>query len=379
MKVTVVGAGIVGCSLAQSLVALGHTVSLVDPHEPGSGTTGTSFAWINSHKKHPLSYHELNLRGVETWSTTVAARYPHTVYIGGHVEVAESATHRESLRARVARLTSLNYPAEIIDVATARALTPVTTSDDAIVARFPSEGHAYPVEYCEAVLAELAQSRLFSLHVGRVSAITANTATVTVSDGETIEADAVVICAGTATAALAELAGAPLPLVPEDVDGPAFGYLAIVDAPGHGLTGLITTDEVNLRPDGPNRVIAQVLDLDGTADPMVSPPDDLATTIGARVAAVLPRTTIGTVTVRVGHRVIPADGLTTAGPLIGSVWAVATHSGVVLGPWLGAVIAAEMDGGDPNPLLADFRPARFSTSSPAIPSALVAPRRPGDQ
>jgi len=212
-----------------------------------------------------------------------------------------------------------------------------------------------------------------------VTGITADTAAVTMSDGQTLEADAVVICAGTATAALAELAGAPLPLVPEEVDGPAFGYLAIVDAPGHGLTGLITTDEVNLRPDGPDRVIAQVLDLDGTADPMVSPPDALATTVGARVAAVLPQTTIGTVTVRVGHRVIPADGLTTAGPLIGSVWAVATHSGVVLGPWLGAVIAAELDGGEPNALLADFRPARFSRSSPAIPSPLVAPRRPGDQ
>ena len=46
-SVIVVGAGIVGASLAYHLAAAGARVTLIDEALPASGATSRSFAWIN--------------------------------------------------------------------------------------------------------------------------------------------------------------------------------------------------------------------------------------------------------------------------------------------------------------------------------------------
>ena len=50
-RVVVIGAGIVGASLAYHLAAKGADVSVVEAEGIASGVTGTSFAWINP--SHP--------------------------------------------------------------------------------------------------------------------------------------------------------------------------------------------------------------------------------------------------------------------------------------------------------------------------------------
>ncbi|MER6985013.1 FAD-binding oxidoreductase, partial [Streptomyces carpinensis] len=64
---------------------------------------------------------------------------------------------------------------------------------------------------------------------------------------------------------------------------------------------------------------------------------------------------------RVGQRALPADGLTVAGFLGDNarIYTVATHSGITLGPLLGRLAAQELLTGDPEDLLADFRPERL--------------------
>ena len=47
-EVVVVGAGIVGASVAYHAARLGAAVTVVDKALPGSGVTGDSFAWIRS-------------------------------------------------------------------------------------------------------------------------------------------------------------------------------------------------------------------------------------------------------------------------------------------------------------------------------------------
>ena len=39
-------------------------VTVFERTAPGAGTTGTSYGWVNSHRKQPLSYHELNVAGM---------------------------------------------------------------------------------------------------------------------------------------------------------------------------------------------------------------------------------------------------------------------------------------------------------------------------
>ena len=65
LKVAVIGAGIVGSSVAHRLSEGGAEVFLIDGAEPGSGTTSTSFAWVNANNKLPRDYFELNVAGMD--------------------------------------------------------------------------------------------------------------------------------------------------------------------------------------------------------------------------------------------------------------------------------------------------------------------------
>ena len=66
--VVVVGAGILGASVAFHLTLRGAQVTIVDASEPGQGTTKVSFAWLNAYGKSPFHYHDFNRRSMEMWA-----------------------------------------------------------------------------------------------------------------------------------------------------------------------------------------------------------------------------------------------------------------------------------------------------------------------
>jgi len=47
-KVVVVGAGIIGTTIAYELSKMGAKVTLIDKELPASGASGSSFSWINA-------------------------------------------------------------------------------------------------------------------------------------------------------------------------------------------------------------------------------------------------------------------------------------------------------------------------------------------
>ena len=67
LQVAVVGAGIVGASIAYHLTQRGARVTIVDSGKPGFGASSHSFAWINAGAKSPSAYHDLNRRSLEMW------------------------------------------------------------------------------------------------------------------------------------------------------------------------------------------------------------------------------------------------------------------------------------------------------------------------
>lgn len=384
MKIIVIGAGIIGCSVALSLTDRNHEVTLVDPNGVASGVTGTNYAWINSHKKHPEAYHAINARGVEHWRSAVGPRYPGSVCFNGHVEIAYDAEHRSTLRARLARLQALNYEASWITPDVARGLVPVQVPADAEIALFPSEGHAYPATLARSISAELQANPQFTLLSDAATAVHAQGNDVSLGSGRRISGDSVVLCAGNQIPALAQTAGVELPFLQAETGGASFGYIGYAEARAHGVERLVTTDEISIRPDGPNALIFQTLDLDQSAVPGAAVPEDVTQEMQLRLKNQLPEIAPRVSEVRVGERVIPADGLTVAGRLSrgaaidSNLWVIGTHSGVVLGPWLGEVIAEEITGGPEEPLLTPFRPDRFEGHEETLPK-YAAPRRPGDQ
>jgi glycine/D-amino acid oxidase-like deaminating enzyme len=63
-KMIVIGAGVMGASVAFRLAQAGADVTVIEATRIGGGTSGISFAWINTHKKPPRSYHDLNVGGI---------------------------------------------------------------------------------------------------------------------------------------------------------------------------------------------------------------------------------------------------------------------------------------------------------------------------
>ena len=72
VNVIVVGAGIVGSSVAYRLAQSGAKVSVLEADRIGGGTSGTSFAWTNSNGKTPRAYHDLRERFLDSFRAELA-------------------------------------------------------------------------------------------------------------------------------------------------------------------------------------------------------------------------------------------------------------------------------------------------------------------
>ena len=65
IKTIVIGAGVMGASVAYRLAQAGAAVTVLEATRIGGGTSGISFAWTNAHKKPPKTYHDLNVAGMK--------------------------------------------------------------------------------------------------------------------------------------------------------------------------------------------------------------------------------------------------------------------------------------------------------------------------
>jgi glycine/D-amino acid oxidase-like deaminating enzyme len=152
-RCVVIGAGILGASVADALASAGQRVMLLDRDQPGHGTSRWSLAWLNSNDKAPRPYHDLNHAGMKAWAELApdldgAAWYRPA----GHVELATADT--AELEARVRRLTAWGYPARLVDPAEATAIEPALRlpgNGSTAAAWFPGEGYLLAPDAAEAV------------------------------------------------------------------------------------------------------------------------------------------------------------------------------------------------------------------------------------
>jgi glycine/D-amino acid oxidase-like deaminating enzyme len=218
-RFVVIGAGILGASLAARLAADGQRVTLLDQDQPGRATSRWSFAWINSNDKGPRPYHDLNHAGIRAWAELAPNLDGDAWYRpSGHVELAASGA--AELESRVRRLTDWGYPARLVSLAEAAALEPaLDVPSDAAAAFFPDEGYILTKPLIARLVA-YAESRGADVRTGepgRVTGLDPGTpARVRTADGAVLDADDVICCVGRWTPALAALSGSaePVPLIP---------------------------------------------------------------------------------------------------------------------------------------------------------------------
>src|SRR3989440_10082927 len=138
-RFVVIGAGIVGASVAARLAGDGQRVTLLDQDQPGRATSRWSFAWINSNDKGPRPYHNLNHAGMRAWAELAPDLDGDAWYRpSGHVELATAGTGE--LEGRVRRLTDWGYPARLGSPAEASELEPALRLPAPAAALFPADG-----------------------------------------------------------------------------------------------------------------------------------------------------------------------------------------------------------------------------------------------
>ena len=385
MHVVVIGAGVVGLSVASSLAERGASVTVVEQHAPGSGTTATSYAWVNANNKVPDSYYRLNHAGLEAHRALARDGRGDWLVAHGHLEFATDDAHVRDLSDRADRLAGLGYDLERVTAARARELVPGlrVPRDLELAVHFRAEAHCFPQRY---VAFQLQRARSLGVTIRRGAKVTGLTSdgrpTVSLADGASLRPDQVVLAVGRWTGPLLATAGVDLAMAEFTEPGDlTVGYLATTEPVPAELDCLVTSPRLNLRPDGGGRIMLQALDLDATADPrdVPTPDSDLGQEFVSRLAEVLDDTAQARLErLVVGQRAMPPDGLTVVGRVAGhpSFYVVATHSGVTLAPVLGEGAAREITGGS-EALFDDFRPDRLLGATGVPPPDR--PRRPGEQ
>jgi glycine/D-amino acid oxidase-like deaminating enzyme len=376
-SVAVIGAGVVGASIAYQLARAGARVTLIDRRDPGSGTSATSFAWVNANDKPPLAYYRLNAESMvahrrlrDDVARVLADRAedpaPNWLHETGGLEWTDTDAGRSRLMDKVARLRAWNYHIDVLDLGQVHTLEPNLRLDGLTAATFaPDEAWVDAPLFCATVARAAATHGAIirtGVEVVGLERSGDRIAGVQLASGERVTADHTVIAAGRWSDRVAALAGIVVPLAP------TYGLLAVTSPVAEGVGRAVHVPGMNFRPDPSGGLVLQSGATDATVIPE-TPPDPALPACAdllQRIQRFLPATAgAEIVEARIGIRPMPADGYSIAGPIkeCPGLYLAVTHSGVTLAPLLGEIVAQEITTGQDDPRLTTFRPGRWATGS----------------
>jgi glycine/D-amino acid oxidase-like deaminating enzyme len=357
--VLIVGAGIVGASIGYHLARRGVKVTILEKEHPAAGATQNSFAYLNASRKQPRNYYDLNLLGIEGWRRLqLELGSDLKVQWGGGVEWKSPGDTSAQLLASLHAYQQWGYVAREISEAELHGLLPqVTPGPIGSSVFYEEEAGLDPVQ---AVTVLLAKARQFGATIEYPAEVTGldlsgNQIRGVQTAGGRIEADVVVLAAGTGTQGLAKLADVEVPL------STSVGILAHT-APQPELIGrVVSAPSAGIKQNSDGRIVTSG-GLRGTAEvaAVQKGQGDALVQNAAQYLPALKGVTAERVTV--GYRVLPKDGYPILGfsGKIGNLYIAATHSGVTLAPVIGEYAGLEIVDGANVDLLSPYRPARFA-------------------
>lgn len=366
MRITVIGAGIVGSAIAFHLARGGAQVTLLDAGEPGMGASSHSFAWINAFGKEPRYYNELNRRSLDTWD-----RYARLLNAdvglkwGGQLTWTATDEDAEWLRENVAKLQSWGYVARLIDEAELLRLEPgLRPGPVSAAAISENDGHVLGTK-----AAQVASRRVRELggavkpNSPAIGLESSGNGIVSVQvESGSIECDAVVLAAGVATTELAAMAEVNVPQyespgvvvktnpLPQLTESASVLYAPPISEDQPEIHVRQGTDGVVMIGEGSQESLARD-DSQEHADRLLSRASHYLPALSAAQAIPVP----------VGYRPMPRDEMPILGftEKVPNLYIALTHSGITLAPLIGEFAAMEILDGARIDLLDPFRLERF--------------------
>jgi glycine/D-amino acid oxidase-like deaminating enzyme len=354
-NVLVVGAGIIGASIAYHLAKAGAQVTIIEAGQPGGVATRNSWAWINASWGNPEIYFRLRIRSMAEWRR-LEREMPSlgVAWLGGLIWDIPP----DELEAYAKEHASWGYGIRRVDRAEAARIEPQLRHPPDFALHVAEEGSVEPLAAAQAFLAA-AQALGVKVIANRPvrQVISRNGRVVGVeTESGTIEADEVVVAAGAGTAKLAASAGFALPL--ETPPG-----LLIASKPHPKLlNGLVMSPGLHVRQTQDGRLLAGA-DFGGTdpgADATATSLDLFEVMRGMFKDGAALEYSYHTV----GYRPMPGDGFPVVGrpPKMDGLYLAVLHSGITLAPAVGLFAAEEIIGGTRNNLLKPYGPERFVDS-----------------
>ncbi len=329
----VVGAGVVGASVAYHAARAGAVVTLVDAGRPGAGVTANSFAWIGSSGVRTGPAAGLRVTAAEEYRRLQAELPGLAVVWSGSLSWG----------------TEDSAPAagpgqEIVDTAAVMALEPALRQPPEWAVWAPGDGAVDPVGVTERLVAGA------RAHGARVHPDTPVTAVLRGPAGRVIGVETasgpiagatVVLATGVTTVAL----GSPLGLrIPVD---PSPATLFRLRAPAGLVRTVVHNGDFDLRQVAPDRLHAAA--------------DSPERTLAAVRSTFRGAAGVELLSTRVGVRPMPVDGEPIIGPVaeVPGLYLAVMHSAVTLAAAVGRLVARELVDGTVEPALAGCRLDRF--------------------
>jgi glycine oxidase len=219
VRVTIVGAGIIGYAVAYELVARGADVRLVDPRGGGQGATRASAGILAPHiEAHSPEFLRLALDSLaqyDSFVTRVSAAAQRAVEYrrAGTLQVACSDAEARALADAARALGQRGEPHTLVDGDGARALEPALGANVRAGLLVPENGYV-GVATLMAALEEASARAGARMEKTRVDRIDAGEVVRVQSGSDFFECDALVIAAGSWCGGIPMFPAAPVPVRP---------------------------------------------------------------------------------------------------------------------------------------------------------------------
>jgi sarcosine oxidase subunit beta len=217
-SVVVIGGGIMGLSSAYHLARSGvRDVVLVEQSELGSGSTCKAAGGVRAQFSDAVNI-ELGLRSLRAFEK-FREDFDQEIDLhqAGYLFLLDRPAHVEAFERNVETQNRLGVPSRMIDVAAAKRLSPLISTDGLLGAAYsPTDGHCTPES---VVLGYARAARALGVRIllrTRVAGIDLDGGAIRSvrTDAGTIRTDAVVCAAGPWSGEVGKMVGVDLPVVP---------------------------------------------------------------------------------------------------------------------------------------------------------------------
>ena len=367
MRVVVVGAGIIGSSVAYEVAKAGAEVTVLEAGKVAGGSSAVSYAWTNATGKRPQSYFALNVAGMRA-HVDLSREFQSAPWFKqtGSLEWYTNEHDWPAQRENAAQMHDWGYQVEWISKSKLAELEPeinLSAVKDSPIIYYPEEGWVDPVLYSSWLLRVAKEKWGVAVRpfTGATSVDVRDGAAkaVRTADGGLYEADAIINCTG--SWADRALEGAPaIPMISN------IGVLGFTLPVASTLQRQFHVDDLDVRPDGAGRLMIHKISVDSLVSELkdLNPRGAEASLLVEAVRQFLPSVQSDDIeAIRTTMRPITSDRLTCCGwvPQISGYYVAVTHSGATLAPYLGKAAADEVVRGRTHESLLDFRPDRFFT------------------